>query len=121
MMMPILIMNSSRAVFDHSRVNRAHPTQTVVFNRLTDFRLRVHHKRPVARDWFVQGQPCDEQHFERSLCVHRISDSHFVGVLGEQNHLSVSSALALCSEESLSFHDISESVVRSRYLLGGHA
>src|SRR2546427_6162517 len=36
-------------------VNRAHPTQPVIFNRLTDFGFGVHHKRPVARNWFVQG------------------------------------------------------------------
>src|ERR1700730_13686133 len=52
-----------------SRVNRAHPALLVIFNRLTDFRLRVHHKRPVARDWFVQGNSSDEQHFERGLRV----------------------------------------------------
>src|SRR6266496_1975545 len=105
----------------HSSVNRAHPTQTVIFNRLTDFRLRVHHKRPVARDWFVQGHSGDEQHFEPSLRVRRIFDSHFVAVLREKNHLPVPSALTLGSEESVSLHDVSEGVVSTRHLLGGRA
>src|SRR5712691_3918332 len=95
----------------HSRVNHTHPTQTVIFNRLTDFRLRVHHERSVARDWFVQRHTGDEQHFERSLRVRRVFDSHFVAVLREQNHLSISSVFALCSEQPLSLHHVSEGVV----------
>src|SRR5882724_10633 len=104
-----------------SRINRAHPALLVIFNRLADFRLRVHHKRAVTRDWFVQGHSGDEQHFERSLRVRRIFDSHFLAVLREQNHLPVFSAFAFCSEQSLGLHDVSEGVVSARHPLGGHA
>src|SRR2546428_253995 len=41
-------------IFDHSRFNRAHPTPTVVFKRLMDFCLSVHHEGAVARDRFIQ-------------------------------------------------------------------
>src|SRR6266852_4354113 len=104
-----------------SRINRAHPALLVVFKSLTDFRLRVHHKRPVARDWFVQGHSRDEQYFKRSLRVRRIFDSHFVAVLREQNHLSVSSAFAFCSEQSLALHHVSEGVVSARHRFDGSA
>src|SRR6266446_6185270 len=109
------------SVFDHSRINRAHPALLVVFKSLPDFRLRVHHKRPVARDWFVQGHSRDEQYFKRSLRVRRIFDSHFVAVLREQNHLSVSSAFAFCSEQSLALHDVSKGVVGARHRFDGSA
>jgi len=44
----------------HSTGNLPHPTVPVIFNRLADFRLRIHHKRSVARDRFVQGHASDE-------------------------------------------------------------
>src|SRR5207302_6335086 len=69
----------------HSRVNRTHSALLVILNRLPDFSFGVHHKWPIARDWFVQGHAGDEQYFKRSLRVCRIFDSHFVAVLREQN------------------------------------
>src|SRR6266404_7862976 len=96
-----------RTVIDGaSGVNRSHSALLVIFNCLTNFAFGVHYKRTVARDWFVEGHAGDEQHFERSLRVGRIFDSHFVAVLGEQNHLPVRSALAFRSELTLSLHDV---------------
>src|SRR5437667_11070371 len=91
-----------------SSANRSHPTQTVIFNRLTDFAIRVHHKRPVASNWLVQKHSGGEQHYERSLRVRRLFDSHFVAVLRAQNHLTVSSAFVLCSEHTLPLHRVVE-------------
>src|SRR5438093_4883620 len=105
-------------MLDHSRVNRTQPALLVIFNRLTDFRLRVHHKRSVARHWFVQRHSGNEQHFERSLRISRIFDSHFVAVLGKQNHLPVPGTLSLCSEQTLALNKVNEGVVSTWHLLG---
>src|SRR5918992_905823 len=101
----------STRTFWNSRVNRAHLAKTVVFNRLTDFRLRIHHEWPVARDWFVQRHSGYQQHFERIFRVQWICDSHFVAVLCKQNHLPISSALVLRSEQTLTLYNVSEGVV----------
>src|SRR6267142_5355065 len=103
-----MLNSSCRPVYDHSRINRTHPTQLVIFNRLADFAFRIHYKRPVARDRFVYGHSGDEQHFERGLRVRSVFDSDFVAVLREQNHLSISSAFAFCSEQPLALNNVSE-------------
>src|SRR5438309_4548176 len=105
---------------DHSRVNRAHPAQLVIFNCLTDFTFRVHYKRPVACDGFVQWHSGDKQYLKRSVRGW-ILDFYFVAILREQNHLAVSGAFALCPKQTLSFHDVSEGVVSGRHLLRGRA
>src|SRR6266403_1730295 len=104
-----------------SSVNRAHSAPTVIFNRLMDFCLCVHHKRPVARDWFIQRHTCDEQNFQLCLCVCWIFDSYFVTVRSEHHHLSVSATLALYSKQSCSVNNVSEGVVVMRYFLIDHA
>src|SRR5882724_3569376 len=79
-----------------SRVNRTHPSSTIVFKRLMNFCFSVHHERSVADDWFIQRHSGDEQQFERCLRVCRIFDSHFVAIRREHYHLSVSATFALC-------------------------
>src|SRR5258705_2547368 len=44
-------------IFNHSRFNRAHSAPTVIFKRLMDFCLCVHHERSVTRNWFIQRAP----------------------------------------------------------------
>src|SRR2546429_2530579 len=76
-----------------SRVNRAHPSSTIVFKRLMNFCFGVHHERSIAGDWFIQRHTSDEQYFERGFRVGRVLNSHFIAVGREHDHLSVSTTL----------------------------
>src|SRR5207249_2881616 len=97
--------------FDQSRANRAHPAPTVILKRLMDFYLGVHHEGAVARDWFIQRHTPNYQYFQRRARVCRILDSHSVAIGREHDHLSVSTTLALHSEQSCSVNDVSKGVV----------
>src|SRR4029078_10991730 len=98
-----------RAALD-SKVNRAHSAPTVIFKRLMNFILCVHHERSVAHDWLIQRCTGDDQNLQRDVCVCWILDSYFVAVWSEHHHLSISATFALCSEQSCSIHDVSEGV-----------
>src|SRR5688500_1934835 len=98
-------------------LNCAHLTQLVIFDRLMDFLSSVHHKWAVPYDWFIQGHSRNKQHFQCTLCISRIFDTYLATVAREENHLTIGSLFAFCSERSFSVNNVRESVVVAWHVL----